>query len=54
MPLFICVDHPLAADFLLTKGEQTITVPNVATKHSYIIVLYGDSGDRTPKFTIES
>ena len=54
MLLFIFVAHPLATNFLLTNGEQRITVPNVPTKHSYIIVLYGDSGDRTGEFTIES
>ena len=54
MPLFIFVAHPLATNFLLTNGEQRITVPHVPTKHSYIIVLYGDSGNRSPEFTIEA
>jgi hypothetical protein len=31
-----CVEHPLADGFLLTTGQQSITVPNVPKK-TYIV-----------------
>ncbi|KAI0652080.1 hypothetical protein C8Q79DRAFT_1060806 [Trametes meyenii] len=45
-------EHPLAQGFNLTQGEVEITVPDVAPSNDYIIVLFGDSGNRSPKFTI--
>ncbi|KAI0322415.1 hypothetical protein OF83DRAFT_1049444 [Amylostereum chailletii] len=46
------VDHPLATGFLLTDGQAQITVPDVAPKTDYIVVLFGDSGNASPEFTI--
>ncbi|KAI9465051.1 hypothetical protein BJY52DRAFT_1090188, partial [Lactarius psammicola] len=47
------VDHPLAQDFLLSTGSVQITVPNVPDgTHYYIVVLFGDSGNASPQFTI--
>ncbi|KAN0127312.1 hypothetical protein V8E53_014563 [Lactarius tabidus] len=46
------VDNPLAANFLLSAGSVQITVPNVPTGTNYIVVLFGDSGNASPQFTI--
>ncbi|KAI0673367.1 hypothetical protein C8Q78DRAFT_933550, partial [Trametes maxima] len=45
-------EHPLARGFNLTQGKVEITVPNVVQSNDYIIVLFGDSGNRSQKFTI--
>ncbi|KAJ2964886.1 hypothetical protein NQZ79_g317 [Umbelopsis isabellina] len=43
----------LADNFKLVSGSHNITLPSdLATKHSYIIVLFGDSGNASPEFTI--
>ncbi|KAL9559814.1 hypothetical protein PS6_000573 [Mucor atramentarius] len=45
----------LAKDFALNAGSQTITLPaDLETKTSYIIVLMGNSGNASPKFTIQA
>lgn len=44
--------HPLASGFKLTKGRQNIVIPNVVQRETYIIVLFGDSGNASPMFTI--
>ncbi|KAI0061492.1 hypothetical protein BV25DRAFT_1826628 [Artomyces pyxidatus] len=44
--------NPLATGFLLTDGQVDITVPNVPSKTTYIVVLFGDSGNASPEFTI--
>ncbi|KAF9371997.1 hypothetical protein CPB97_001544 [Podila verticillata] len=44
--------HPLATGFKLTKGSQQIVIPNVVERTTYIIVLFGDSGNASPEFTI--
>ncbi|CAO3668782.1 hypothetical protein G6F56_003954 [Rhizopus delemar] len=45
----------LASDFNLDSGAQTITLPSdLETKRTYIIVLMGDSGNASPKFTIQA
>ncbi|KAI9465066.1 hypothetical protein BJY52DRAFT_762522 [Lactarius psammicola] len=44
--------HPLATGFLLTAGNQNITVPKVPPKDTYIIVLLGDSGNYSPTISI--
>ncbi|EIN12953.1 hypothetical protein PUNSTDRAFT_19047, partial [Punctularia strigosozonata HHB-11173 SS5] len=46
------VDSPLAQGFNITTGSVQLTVPNVPAKDDYIIVLFGDSGNLSPKFTI--
>jgi len=47
------VDSPLATGFLLSAGWATVTVPNVEDRDDYIVDLMGDSGNVSPKFTIE-
>lgn len=42
----------LASGFLLTVGCQNITVPDVPPKNTYVIALFGDSGNLSPKFSI--
>ncbi|KAF8488646.1 hypothetical protein F5888DRAFT_1893003 [Russula emetica] len=44
--------HPLADGFLLTAGQQSITVPNVPKKSTYFVAVLGDSGNISQKFTI--
>ncbi|ORY99352.1 hypothetical protein BCR43DRAFT_513470 [Syncephalastrum racemosum] len=45
----------LAGNFPLNRGYQNVTLPSdLETKDSYIIVLMGDSGNASPKFTIQS
>ncbi|KAH9168437.1 hypothetical protein EDB89DRAFT_2099733, partial [Lactarius sanguifluus] len=46
------IDHPLAQDILLSTGSVQITVPNVPVGTNYIVVLFGDSGNASPQFTI--
>ncbi|KAA1469702.1 hypothetical protein DENSPDRAFT_796506 [Dentipellis sp. KUC8613] len=61
-------EHPLAQDFDLRDGKVDISVPNVPSKDSYIVVcrslslavvslsncraVIGDSGNSSPEFTI--
>ncbi|KAF8516334.1 hypothetical protein BU17DRAFT_16262, partial [Hysterangium stoloniferum] len=42
----------LAKGFQLITGRAEITVPSVITRDSYILVLFGDSGNASPAFTI--
>ncbi|KAA1469741.1 hypothetical protein DENSPDRAFT_640884 [Dentipellis sp. KUC8613] len=46
------LDNPLADAFDLHSGTVEITVPNVASGTNYIVVLFGDSGNASPQFTI--
>jgi len=45
---------PLATNFPISAGQVSITVPNVTERHDYIVVLFGDSGNASPIFTITS
>ncbi|KAI1789774.1 hypothetical protein LXA43DRAFT_549252 [Ganoderma leucocontextum] len=45
-------EHPLAQGFNLSRGAVSVTVPDVVPSNNYFIVLYGDSGNRSPSFTI--
>ena len=47
-------ENPLAKDFPITAGHTEITVPSVTTRDSYILVLFGDSGNASPMFTINN
>ncbi|KLO05967.1 hypothetical protein SCHPADRAFT_910659 [Schizopora paradoxa] len=47
------LDDPLASGFDILLGSITVTVPDVPAADNYQIVLFGDSGDITPEFTIE-
>ncbi|GJE91589.1 hypothetical protein PsYK624_077390 [Phanerochaete sordida] len=46
------VDHPLADGFDIRAGKVQVTVPNVSPGSDYIIVVMGDSGNKSPTFTI--
>lgn len=46
------LDHPLARDIKLKNGEYKIKVPNVVGRSTYIVVLFGDSGNASQEFTI--
>jgi len=48
------LNDPLAKGFPITAGRALITVPSVQTRDSYILVLFGDSGNASPKFTINN
>jgi len=50
----LLVDQPLAHGFLLTAGSQIITIPKVPHRTTYFVVLFGDSGNKSPQFTITS
>ncbi|CDO73455.1 hypothetical protein BN946_scf185013.g90 [Trametes cinnabarina] len=45
-------EHPLAEGFNLTAGHVTVRVPDVDPRNEYIVVLFGDSGNRSPEFNI--
>ncbi|KAF7980498.1 hypothetical protein HWV62_38000 [Athelia sp. TMB] len=45
-------DHPLAEGFQISTGSVKVFVPSVAPHDDYIIVLFGDSGNRSGNFTI--
>ncbi|KAI0756783.1 hypothetical protein C8Q80DRAFT_1130466 [Daedaleopsis nitida] len=44
--------HPLADGFDLSSGCVQVEVPDVDPSENYIVVLFGDSGDKSPMFTI--
>ncbi|KAI0044103.1 hypothetical protein FA95DRAFT_1562597 [Auriscalpium vulgare] len=46
------LDHPLADGFKLVDGSVSFNVPDVAPKTNYIVVLFGDSGNASPQFSI--
>ncbi|KAI0731957.1 hypothetical protein C8Q72DRAFT_820022 [Fomitopsis betulina] len=46
------LDNPLATGFLIGDGNVTITVPDVPYRSDYIIVLFGNSGNSSPTFSI--
>ncbi|ETW81827.1 hypothetical protein HETIRDRAFT_247666, partial [Heterobasidion irregulare TC 32-1] len=48
----LMLDSPLASGFQLIDGQVQITVPDVPPKSDYIVVLFGDSGNASPEFTI--
>ncbi|KAI0771084.1 hypothetical protein BD413DRAFT_434197, partial [Trametes elegans] len=43
----------LAADFDILKGRTEVTVPWVIPGSDYSLVLFGDSGNFSPQFTIK-
>ncbi|KAH8110484.1 hypothetical protein DFH11DRAFT_1880544 [Phellopilus nigrolimitatus] len=45
---------PLASGFNLTDGHVEITVPDIAPDSDYELVLFGDSGNFSPNFTISA
>jgi len=48
----LMLDSPLATNLNYSVGQAQITVPNVPTGTDYIVVLFGDSGNASPEFTI--
>ncbi|CAL1707822.1 unnamed protein product [Somion occarium] len=46
------LDHPLAEGFDIMDGSIEVRVPDVESRNDYIVVLFGDSGNRSPTFTI--
>ncbi|OBZ68973.1 hypothetical protein A0H81_11316 [Grifola frondosa] len=46
------IQHPLANNFPISAGSVQVLVPNVTTRNDYIVVLFGDSGNISPEFTI--
>ncbi|KAF5374089.1 hypothetical protein D9615_008890 [Tricholomella constricta] len=47
------VEHPLATAFPIDHGRVSVTVPKHAKpRDDYFIVLFGDSGNMSPKFKI--
>ncbi|KAN0118572.1 hypothetical protein V8E52_004995 [Russula decolorans] len=46
--------HPLATNFSLLDGSVNVTCPNVSPGNNYIVVLFGDSGNASPLFTISN
>ncbi|EED86010.1 predicted protein [Postia placenta Mad-698-R] len=47
------ISTPLATGFPISAGQVSLTVPNVTERHDYIVVLFGDSGNASPIFTIK-
>ncbi|KAG6908311.1 hypothetical protein DXG01_005347 [Tephrocybe rancida] len=44
---------PMAKDFDILKGRQEVTIPaDTVPGDDYSIVLFGDSGNNSPRFTI--
>ena len=63
LPLTLCERHTdmflpatvLAKDFPLGSGNVSFTLPhNITERHDYIVVLFGDSGNSSPEFTINA
>ncbi|KAG7088277.1 hypothetical protein E1B28_012290 [Marasmius oreades] len=50
----LMLDPPLAKGFLLRDGAVTITIPDVPSRSDYVVVVFGDSGNASPKFTINN
>ncbi|KAG1879166.1 hypothetical protein F4604DRAFT_1753476 [Suillus subluteus] len=48
----LMLNSPLATNINYTVGQVLITVPDVETGEDYIVVLFGDSGNASPEFTI--
>ncbi|KAI0349586.1 hypothetical protein OH77DRAFT_1222554 [Trametes cingulata] len=46
------VANPLAVNFPITAGSAQVKVPEVDERNDYVVVLFGDSGNTSPKFTI--
>lgn len=48
----IGLQHPLASGFNILDGTVRIQVPNVTADNNYQVVLFGDSGNYSPTFSI--
>ncbi|TDL13785.1 hypothetical protein BD410DRAFT_797508 [Rickenella mellea] len=47
------LNHPLASNFSILDGRHEVHVPNVKPGKDYAVVLFGDSGNISPDFTIK-
>ncbi|KAJ6621845.1 hypothetical protein B0H10DRAFT_2016042 [Mycena sp. CBHHK59/15] len=47
------LNQTLASGFNLTDEQVKVTVPAVVSRTNYIVVLFGDSGNTSPEFTIQ-
>ncbi|KIY45588.1 hypothetical protein FISHEDRAFT_28983, partial [Fistulina hepatica ATCC 64428] len=45
-------EHLDAGEYILAAGQARVTVPEVPPRYGYIVVLMGDSGNRSPEFII--
>ncbi|KAH9955135.1 hypothetical protein BC827DRAFT_1238381 [Russula dissimulans] len=48
------LNNPLADGFSLRDGSVRVICPKVPPGNTYIVVLFGDSGNASPRFTITS
>ncbi|PBK74807.1 hypothetical protein ARMSODRAFT_1080491 [Armillaria solidipes] len=48
------MQNPLAEGFDILAGTASFLVPDVTPGQDYIVVLFGDSGNRSPKFKIST
>ncbi|KAI9465050.1 hypothetical protein BJY52DRAFT_1184090 [Lactarius psammicola] len=48
------LQNPLAVGFSLRDGSARIICPTVPSGQNYVVVLFGDSGNASPQFTISS
>ncbi|OCH88477.1 hypothetical protein OBBRIDRAFT_780108 [Obba rivulosa] len=48
------INHPLATNFSILDGRVVVKVPDVEPGNDYAIVLFGDSGNFSPNFTIQA
>ncbi|KAF8904102.1 hypothetical protein CPB84DRAFT_1745932 [Gymnopilus junonius] len=47
------ITHPLASGFRITAGSVKVILPkNITARNDYFIVLFGDSGNKSPNFKI--
>ncbi|RDX53403.1 hypothetical protein K466DRAFT_561901 [Polyporus arcularius HHB13444] len=46
------IENPLASGFQIKNGAVNVTVPKVFPRSDYIVVLIGDSGNASGKFSI--
>lgn len=47
------ISHPLANHFMIGDGHANVTIPiDTPSRSDYIVVLFGDSGNASPKFMI--
>ncbi|EIN05326.1 hypothetical protein PUNSTDRAFT_137439 [Punctularia strigosozonata HHB-11173 SS5] len=50
--LVLDLDDPLATGFSILDGSHVVTVPDVTPGDDYSLVLFGDSGNFSPEFSI--
>ncbi|KAF8899499.1 hypothetical protein CPB84DRAFT_1847707 [Gymnopilus junonius] len=47
------VAHPLASGFRITAGSVKVILPkNITARNDYFIILFGDSGNKSPNFKV--